>query len=120
MQLTPWHYVGIIIFILDFIWISIYYYYGTVKIYNYIEGEKYQYMGFLWIRKKYGEWFLSIPQDMIDNSITTKYKIVSASGFHTLRNGQTLFVSFNKQYEVKAKISRKFYVYNYIFTSNQF
>ena len=120
MELSTLLFIGIIIFLLDFIWIAIYYYYGTVKIYNYIEDDKYQYLGFLWIRKKYGEWFLTIPQDMIDNSITTKYKIVSASGFHTLRNGQTLFVSFSKQYEIKTEISKKFFVNNYIFTSNQF
>jgi len=120
MEITPWHYIGIIIFLLDFIWIAIYYYYGTVKIYNYIEKNKYRYLGFLWIRKKRGEWFLTIPQDMIDNSITTKYKIVSASGFHTLRNGQTLFVSFNDKYEIKVKIYKEFFAHNYIFTSRQF
>ncbi|MBR5596966.1 MAG: hypothetical protein IKW30_06125 [Lachnospiraceae bacterium] len=120
MELTTLHYMGIIIFILDFIWISIYYYYGTVKIYNYNEGDKYHYLGFLWIRKKRGEWFITIPQDMIDNSITTKYKIVSASGFHALRNGQTLFISFNNNYEVKVKISKEFYASNYFCTSNQF
>lgn len=120
MQLTLWHYIGITIFILDFIWIAFYYYYGTVKIFNYIVGEDYQYMGILWIRKKRGEWFLTIPQDMIDNSITTKYKLVSASGFHALRNGQTLFVSFNNKYEVKVKISKIFFACNYIATSKQF
>ena len=120
MELTTLHYIGIIIFILDFIWIAIYYYYGTVKIYNYVEKDKYQYLGFLWIRKKYGEWFLSIPHEMIENSLTTKYKIVSSSGFHTLRTGQTLFVSFDNKYEVKAQISKEFYANNYIHTSNQF
>ena len=57
---------------------------------------------------------------MIDNSITTKYKIVSASGFHTLRNGQTLFVSFNDKYEIKVKIYKEFFAHNYIFTSRQY
>ena len=120
MELTTLHFSGILIFILDLVWISIYYYYGTVKIYNYIEGDKYQYLGFLWIRKKRGEWFLTIPQDMIDHSMTTKYKIVSSSGFHALRNGQTLFVSFNNKFEVKVKISKEFYAFNYLCTSHQF
>lgn len=120
MELTTLHFLGILIFILDLVWISIYYYYGTVKIYNYIEGDKYQYLGFLWIRKKRGEWFLTIPQDMIDHSMTTKYKIVSSSGFHALRNGQTLFVSFNNKFEVKVKISKEFYAFNYLCTSHQF
>ena len=109
MELTLLHYVGIIIFILDLIWISIYYYYGTVKIYNYVEKDNYQYLGFLWIRKQRGEWFLSIPANMIDNSITTKYKLVSASGFHTLHNGESLFVSFDNKYEVKVEISKDFF-----------
>ena len=52
MQLTTWHYIGIVIFLLDLIWIAVYYYYATVKIYNYIEGDRYHYLGFLWIRKK--------------------------------------------------------------------
>ena len=120
MELTTLLYIGIIIFLLDFIWITIYYYYRTVKIYNYTEQDNYRYLGFLWIRKKYGEWFLAIPQDMIDHSITTKYKIVSASGFHALRKGETLFVSFNNKYEVKTRINKEFFVYNYLFSSNQF
>ena len=120
MQLTTWHYAGILIFILDFIWIAIYYYYATVKIYNYIEGDRYEYLGFLWIRKKQGEWFMTVPKDMIESSLTTKYKLVSQSGFHTLRKGQSIFVSFENKYEAKTKIEKEFIVTNYIFTSNQF
>ena len=120
MKLTLWYYFGIIIFILDLIWIAFYYYYASVKIYNFIHGDKYQYLGFLWIRKKRGEWFLSIPQDMIDISITTKYKIISASGFHALRTGKSLFVNFNNQYEVKIKIAKEMEVINYIHTSSHF
>ena len=120
MQLTLWHYLGILIFILDFIWIAFYYYYGTVKIYNLEVGDVYQYLGILWIRKKGGQWFLVVPQDMLETSTTTKYKFVSQSGFHALRKDQTIFVSFANRYEVKVKISKVFYAHNYISTSNQF
>ena len=120
MQLTTWHYIGIVIFLLDLIWIAVYYYYATVKIYNYIEGDRYQYLGFLWIRKKQGQWFLQVPKEMVENSLTTKYKLVSQSGFHALRKGQSIFVSFENKYEVKTKIEKEFIVTNYISTSNQF
>ena len=120
MQLTTWHYIGIFIFLLDLIWVVFYYYYATVKIYNFIQGEEYRYLGFLWIRRKQGEWFLMVPKDMIENSLTTKYKLVSQSGFHALRKGESLFVSFENKYEVKVKIEKEFWVTNYISTSNQF
>ena len=120
MQLTTWHYVGIAIFIVDLMWVAIYYYYGTVKIYNYIEGDRYQYLGLLWIRKKQGQWFLKVPKEMVEYSVTTKYKLVSQSGFHALRNGEIIFVSFENRYEAKATIEKEFVVTNYIATSNQF
>ena len=120
MQLTTWHYIGIVIFLLDLIWIAVYYYYATVKIYNYIEGDRYHYLGFLWIRKKQGQWFLQVPKEMVENSLTTKYKLVSQSGFHALRKGESIFVSFENKYEVKAKIEKEFIVINYIATSTQF
>lgn len=120
MDLTLFHFFGIIIFLLDLIWITIYYYYGTVKIYNYIEKDNYRYLGFLWIHKKRGEWFLTIPSDMLETSVTTKYKIVSASGFHALHNNESLFIFFDDKYEVKVKISKVFFVQNYIFSSNHF
>ena len=121
MKLTTWHYIGIIVLILDIVWIVFYYYYATVKVYNY-KGEAkkiYQYLGHLWIRKKRGEWYLKIPQEMIDNSVTTQYKIISQSWFHKFRKGEKIYINFADNYYTEAKLSAEITVKNYIATSHQ-
>ena len=92
MKLTFLHYLGFLLLLLDILWIVFYYYYATVKVYNFYEGNHYRYLGYLWIRKKRGEWYLMIPENMVENSVTTKYKIVSASWFHKFRKGETLIM----------------------------
>lgn len=118
MNLSIWHYMGITILALDFIWIVFYYYYATVKIYNFCEGKHYQYLGYLWIRKKRGEWYLTIPEEMIENSVTTKYKIISASWFHKFRKGEKMHIDFARMYRTEVKLSAKILVQNYIATSH--
>lgn len=132
MYLTIWHYIGITILILDIIWIVFYYYYATVKVYNFHEGnpqegmftaiqkqKKYQYLGYLWVRKRQGEYYLKIPVEMIENSVTTKYKITSQSWFHMLRKGEKMHISFADQYMTEVKLDREITVKNYIATSHQ-
>ena len=117
MNLTTWHYIGIAFFISDIIWIVFYYYYATVKVYNLYEKAHFQYLGYLWIRKKRGEWYLEIPEEMIDNSLTTEYKIISQSWFHKFRKGEKIHISFAGKYQAEAKLSAKITVKNYIATS---
>ena len=114
MNLITWHYIGIAILTLDIVWIVFYYYYATVKVYNFCEGKHYQYLGYLWIRKKRGEWYLEIPEDMIERSVTTKYKIRSASRFHKFRKGEKMHISFAEKYRVEVRVSAKICVQNYI------
>ena len=118
MNLTTWHYTGITILVLDVIWIVFYYYYATVKVYNFCEGKQYQYLGYLWIRKRRGEWYLEIPKEMIEKSFTTKYKIISQSWFHKFRKGERMHIGFAEQYRTEVKLSAKINVKNYIFTSH--
>ena len=119
MQLTIWHYIGIIILSLDIIWIVFYYYYATVGVYNFCEKNKYQYLGYLWIRKNKGEWYLKIPKEMIEESLTTKYKIISQSIFHQLRKGETIYINFADRYHTKAKLAAEIIVDNYIVIPHQ-
>ena len=143
MNLTTWHYMGIIILILDIAWIVSYYYYATVKIYNFkkkaskikqfsilkniivfqnnssYRHEEYQYLGHLWIRKKGKEYYLKIPQEMIDNSITTKYKIISQSMFHKLKKGEKIQISFADKHHTEVRLDAEMNVKNYIATSHQ-
>ena len=119
MNLTTWHYIGIVILTLDIVWIVFYYYYATVKVYNFCEGKHYQYLGYLWIRKKRGDWYLEIPKDMIERSVTTKYKIISASRFHKFRKGERMHIDFAGKYRTEVRLSAKMYAYNYIATSGQ-
>ena len=119
MHLTAWHYIGIAIVILDIIWIGFYYYYATVKIYNFQEKEKFQYLGYLWIRKKNEQYSLKIPQEMIENSVTTEYKITSESIFHQLRKGKKLYINFADNYDTEVIIEAQITVKNYIATSHQ-
>ena len=143
MNLTNWCYIGITILTLDIVWIVFYYYYATVKIYNFKEQinrkgkccklkgilpprqnrklaqQEYQYLGHLWVRKKRGQYILRIPQEMIDVSVTTRYKIVSESAFHKLRKGEKLYIDFADKYHTEVKISAQITVKNYIATSHQ-
>lgn len=123
MQLSTWHYIGIAILTLDIVWIVFYYYYATVKVYNFQEKinnqETYQYLGYLWIRKKQNEYYLKIPREMIEDSITTGYKIVSQSMFHKLKKGEKMRIDFADQYYTEVKIYAQITVKNYIATSHQ-
>ena len=119
MNLTYWHYMGIVILTLDIVWIVFYYYYATVKVYNFRENNHYQYLGYLWIRKKQGEYYLKIPQEMIEDYVTTKYKIISQSWFHKLRKGEKIHIDFADKYHMEARLSEKITVKNYIATSHQ-
>lgn len=143
MNITTWYYVGIIILALDIVWVVFYYYYATVKIYNFCQKvnqsqrgrkiqnrhrisliitqkqEEYRYLGYLWIRKKRGEWYLKIPQEMIEDSITTKYQIVSQSWFHKFRKGEKMHIDFADKYHTEVKLSAQITVKNYIATSPQ-
>ena len=143
MSVTIWKYIGIIFLSLDMVWIMFYYYYATVKIYNFkeknnairqkkkvikrstvrkkriCESEEYQYLGHLWIRKRRGEYYLTIPQEMIERSVTTRYKIVSQSMLHKFRKGKKIHVNFADKYHVDVKLSAEMTAKNYIATSHQ-
>ena len=119
MNLITWYYIGITIFILDVVWIFFYYCYAAVKIYNFCEGGYYQYLGYLWIGKKRGEWYLKIPKEMVENSVTTKYKIVSVFWFYKFKKGRKIHIDFAGAYRTEEKISTEILVQNYIATSGQ-
>lgn len=113
------YYMGSVILILDILWIMFYYYYATVKVYNFHEKGNYQYLGFLWIRKKNGHYYLKIPREMIEKSITTEYKITSESWFHQLRKGEKLYINFADEYDTCVVLEAGITVKNYIATSHQ-
>ena len=143
MSLTSWYYIGVTILILDITFIMFYYYYATVKVYNFIQKtskierhcqrkknktfqnthesaqEEYYYLGHLWIRKKRGEYYLKIPQEMLDESVTTKYKIVSQSMLHKIRKGDKIHINFADSYHVDTKLAAQITVKNYIATPHQ-
>ena len=119
MNIPIWNYIGITIIILDILWIVFYYYYATVKIYNFHEKEKFRYLGHLWIRKKNGQYYLKIPGEMIDDSVTTKYKIISESIFHQLRKGKKVYINFADKYDTEVIMSAQITVKNYIATSHR-
>lgn len=143
MNLAAWNYIGGMILISDIIWIVFYYYYATIKVYNFqgwvtqadkdgifkkilgvcgfkiCNQEKYRYMGILWIRKKKSGYYLKIPQEIVDNSITTKYRIISQSAFHKWRRGEKIHISFGEQYHTEVRAAANITVKNYIATSHQ-
>ena len=101
------------------LWITFYYYYAAVKVYNFLEKEKWVYSGCLWIRKKRGRHYLKVPREMLDNSTTTKYKFISQSGFHKRKRGETIQINFTEKYDVTVEIEAEITVKNYIATSHQ-
>lgn len=119
MNLTNWHYIGIIILLLDIFWIVFYYYYACVKIYNFQEKDTYHYLGYLWIRKKNGQYYLKIPREMLENSVTTKYKITSESWFHQFRKDKKICINFADTYETEVTLEAQIIVRNYIGISHQ-
>ena len=119
MNLRIWQDIGIVILLLDLAWIIFYYYYATVKIYNLKEEESYLYLGYLWIRKKRGQYYLTIPREMIENSVTTKYEIISQSSFHILKKGEKIQINFADKYHIEVSIDARITVKNYIATSHR-
>lgn len=117
MSITTWYYAGILILLLDLAWLAFFYYYGSVKIYNFCEGNCYCFLGYLWIHKKRGEWYLKIPKDMIENSLTTKYKIISVSWFHKFKKGEKMHIDFAGKYRGQVRIAAEIVVENYIAAS---
>ena len=110
---------GLVIFILHLLWLLIYYYYGAIKIYNLTEKKQYQYVGCLWIRKVKGEYLLKIPQEMLDQSYTTQYRIVPENLFLKGKEGENLRLCFGSQYYTTIKVEKEISVKNHIATSNQ-
>lgn len=119
MHLTTWHYIGMTLLGLDIICSILYYYHATVKIYNYYEKNTYLYLGHLWIYKKNGQWYLKIPKKMIEESFTTKYKIISQTLVHKLKKGEKVYINFANRYHTQAKIDVEITVENYITTSQR-
>lgn len=109
--------VGAGIFLLDFYWILFYYFYATVEVYNLTQGNKYQYLGHLWIRKKEGEYYLWITPKMVSRSFTTEYKIVPGNWFEKVRKKKKIRISFCGQYEIFTQVRREITVKNHIATS---
>lgn len=111
--------IGIIIAFLDIFWILIYYYYGAVKVYNFVEKKRYQYLGCIWIHRKKGEYYLKIPREMMKESFTTKYKIIPDNLFVKRKREQRLRICFDDKYEVYTMVSGEMTVKNHIATSSQ-
>lgn len=110
--------IGIIVMIFDLLWVM-FYYYGTVKVYNLTEHKQYKYLGYLWIRKKQGEYILHLPEEMIYNSHTTRYKIIPEKQFCMGKEEKHLRVCFGSKFVLITEISKEITVKNYIATSNQ-
>ena len=110
---------GTVLVLLYLVWILIYYYYGAVKIYNLTEKKQYRYLGCLWIHKQKGEYYLRIPGEMIEESVTTEYKLVLENLFVKQKEEQRVRICFEDKYDAFAKIAEEISVKNYIATSNQ-
>ena len=119
MELNFSEKIGIIIAFLDLFWILIYYYYGAAKVYNLVEKKQYRYMGCFWIHRKKGEYFLKIPEEVIEDSFTTQYKIVPENLFVRWKMEQRLRICFAHNYDVFTEISKDITVKNHIATCNQ-
>ena len=137
MNLTIWQYSGITILALDVLWMFFYYSYATVKVYNFhkknnsaeiysckkgkrkFESEEYLYLGSLLITQKRHRYELKIPQEMIENSQTTKYKIVVDSFWVKWKKREKIHINFADEYDTEETISAEITVKNYIATSHQ-
>mgnify|MGYP003296342858 CR=1 FL=1 len=110
---------GVLLLVLHLLWIVIYYYYGAIKIYNLTEKNCYQYLGCLWIKKVKGEYRLKIPQEMLDNSFTTQYKIVAEDLFVKRKQQEKVRICFGNKYYVYVTVGKEISVKNHIATSRQ-
>ena len=100
----------------DLLWLLFYYLYATVEIYNLVEEEKYRYMGSIWVKKKRGVYWLSVPKDMELRSYTTEYKIIPGCFFYYVNQGEKIRINFYDKYEIITEISDPIDVKNYIAT----
>ena len=110
---------GGVLVLLHLFWILIYYYYGAIKIYNLKEKKCYEYLGCLWIRKEKGEYCMQIPQEMLDKSFTTQYKIVTEEVFWRRKSKEKVRICFGNKYYTYVTVEKEISVKNHIATSNQ-
>lgn len=110
-------FLGAVIFLLDFGWLLFYYFYATVEVYNLTQGNKYQYLGHLWVKRKEGEYYLCLTEKMLSRSVTTQYKILPGSWFGKIQKKKKIRISFCGQYEIFTQVKMEITVKNHIATS---
>lgn len=107
---------GVWLMAADILWLLFYYFYATVEVYNLMEKGRYRYMGSLWIKKKKGQYYLQISEEMTESSYTTEYKVVPGIFFCFINRGQKIRINFQGKYEVFTEVTDPITVKNYIAT----
>lgn len=99
------------------LWLLYYYGYATVRIYNYEEGGNYAFLGRERIGRREGEFRLLILKEMVEASVTTRYKFRPGICFAKLHRGETLILDFAGEYRTLTEIDREMIAKNCIATS---
>ncbi|MGN0306106.1 MAG: hypothetical protein ACI4D2_08135 [Lachnospiraceae bacterium] len=107
---------GMTILLLNVCWLLIQLLYGGVSIYNLQVGETYTYLGSRWIERKKGRYILSIPENMIERSSTTRYKLQTGRFFARIHQGRLLCIQFGKEHEACVPIRREMIAKNHVAT----
>ena len=118
MEINMLHKAGIGLIFLNLIFILMYYY-GAAKVYNLQEDKKYRYMGCFWIFKSNGEYVLRIPKEVLEESVTTQYRIYPEEAFRKWNRKRRIRISFADNYDIFTDISTVITVKNHIATSHR-
>ena len=108
--------IGIILLSLDLGWLIFYYFYATAEVYNLVEGSKYRYLGQVWIKRKKGEHYLYLHREIIEEAVTTEYKIVTGWIFYYSNKNEKIRISFQGSYDVMTSVTDPISVKNHIAT----
>ncbi|MBQ9989798.1 MAG: hypothetical protein IJP31_02480 [Lachnospiraceae bacterium] len=107
---------GLGLLIANLCWLFVFLFYGAVQVYNLQEGKHYIHLDNLWIERKRGQYTLHIPRDVIDRSVTTRYKIRTGWLFARLHEEELLCIRFGKEYDICLPIEREMIAKNHVAT----
>jgi hypothetical protein len=107
----------VVVLLADLLWLLYYFGYATAEVYNLREKGKYRYLGRRWLETKGGRFCLRISRTMVEESVTTQYRIVLPGVFAGLHEGGKIAVDFAGEYELLSRIERSVEVKNHVATS---
>lgn len=107
---------GLMILGTNLCWLFAHIFYGAVQVYNLQEGRNYRHLDDLWIERKKGQHVLYIPERLIEESVTTQYKIRTGRLYAHLHEDSLLCIRFGSEHDICIPVKREMIAKNHVAT----